>query len=1179
MFEKIEKFNLPDIEEKVLDFWKTNHVFEKVKSDRKGNKKFVFYEGPPTANGKPGIHHVLARAFKDVIPRYKTMQGFDVPRKAGWDTHGLPVELEVEKKLGFNSKEDIEDYGVGKFNQKCKESVWKYKDEWENLTERIGFWLDMEKPYITYENSYMETLWWIVKQVANKGYLFKGHKIVPWCPRCGTGLSSHELAQGYKDVTEDSVFMKFKLSEGQKIKDFNINKKTYILSWTTTPWTLPGNVALAVGKNIDYVILEVNDEKWILAETRLEVLDNDYKILSKIKGVDLLELSYIPLFDVEDLKKDEKVYKIYSADFVTTEDGTGVVHTAVMYGEDDYVFGKEIGLPEYHTVDEQGRFKKSVVGFEGMKVKDDETNKKIFNELEKKGFLLKKQEYTHEYPHCWRCDTPVLYYGRESWFFNMSSLRKELVKENNNINWVPSHIKEGRFGEWIKGAKDWAISRERYWGTPLPIWECDSCGNREILGSMSEIDERLGSSTNNYILMRHGEAEHNAGRFLDGNPEELEKVSLTDDGKKEIIKKIKNLKSKKIDLIICSDFKRTKQTAEIISKELGVEVLTDERIREFNSGNLNGKPDKELGNIYGKPSDKFIKKPEGGESLRDVSKRVSEFLLEIDKKYKDKNILIVSHEWPLWMMEAIMKGWSEENSVWQRQDLLRSGKNGFFETSEIRDVKLLNLPRNIYGFADLHRPYVDEIKFKCDKCGKEMKRVPEVMDVWFDSGSMPFAQAHFPFEQQGGLFKKVPNPNKKIDYPADYICEAMDQTRGWFYTLLSTAALLGYKKPYKNVISLGLILDENGQKMSKSKGNVVNPWDAIDDYGADIIRWYFYTVNKPGEPKRFDGNEVKKTLRSFIFTIYNSFSFLNLYIENKIDYKEKIKTENVLDKWILSRLNNLVLSSEKLLEEYNIGGACREIEFLVEDLSKWYIRRSRRRFQKPDDENDFNDVVFVLGYSLLQLSKIIAPFTPFFAEGLYQSLKKRIKNYDFKLSVHLESWPKFDKGLNNKELEEKMETVRIIASEVLAIREKEKIKVRQPLQSLKINNKELEGEDELLEILKDEINIKEIIIDGSLKEIKLNTEITHELKEEGLMRDLVRKIQKGRQDAGLDPKDEINLGITGDDNIKRLVDKNNKKLQKEVRANNILSKLLDKYDLKFETKISGHNLEITIYKV
>ncbi len=1180
MFQKIKKFDLPKLEEQILDFWKEINVFEGLKNKEKGKKKFVFYEGPPTANGKPGIHHVLARVFKDIVLRYKSMKGYQVTRKAGWDTHGLPVELEVEKKLGFDSKEEIEEYGVEKFNQKCKESVWKYKDEWEELTKRIGFWIDMERPYITYENSYMESVWWILKQIWNKKLLYKGYKIVPWCPRCGTALSSHELAQGYKEVTETSVYMKFKLKSGQKIGDFETDNNTYILSWTTTPWTLPGNIALAVGDNIDYLVLELKEsgEKHIVGLDRKDVLEGNYREIGKVKGGDLVGLSYIPLFDLEIFKNNKAAYKVYPADFVTTEEGTGVVHTAVMYGEDDYQLGRKVGLPEKHTVNEKGLFVDGVPGLSGMKVKSKESDEKIFAHLKENNFLLKTEEYAHEYPHCWRCDTPVLYYGRDSWFIAMSKLREKLVSLNNKINWVPEHIKEGRFGEWINGVKDWALSRNRYWGTPLPIWECKKCGNREVMDSFSEINKRLGGSRNEYILMRHGEAESNVKSVINSNPKNKELFGLTDKGKKEVEKEIKKIKKAGVDMIFSSDFRRTKETAEIVSKSLGIEMKTDERLREVNTGFLDGSSEEDYHNHFINLREKFEKRPEGGENLRDIARRVLNFLEDIEKKYENRKILIISHDYPLWMIETVMKGWGEEKAVWEKDDRKKMGKKSFIETGDSRKVEFMKLPRNLFGFADFHRPYVDEISFSCNKCGGEMRRVPEVIDVWFDAGSMPFAQAHFPFEQKTSFLKRILKPGNKLNFPADYITEGLDQTRGWFYTLLAISSLLGYERPYKNVISLGLILDKYGRKMSKSKGNAVDPWEVTQKFGADALRWHFYTVGPPGEPKKFDENDIKKVLRNFIFLLYNSFSFLDLY-SNDVQYESSFKPKNILDKWIISRLNEVVDLTGEGLNSYDIGGSAKELEILVDDLSRWYIRRSRKRLQKvledKEDKDDFREASFTLSYILLQISKLLAPFVPFVSEALYQSLKEKIKGYDFKNSVHFEHWP--ESGEVDSLLVDKMKTVREIASIVLSKREEAGIRVKQPLGRLKINNEKLRNEEGLLSLLKEEVNVKNVIVDDGLEELELNTEITEELKQEGRFRELVRSIQKGRQDVGLNPKDRIHLGIDGDE-IGRLATLKKEELKKGVRADDVYLGTLKNYDLSFETNIDGYKSKITIKK-
>ncbi len=919
--------NISEIENKILEFWKKNKIFEK--SLRRGpafakasaGKDFVFYEGPPTANGKPGIHHVLARAFKDLIPRYKTMQGYRVERKAGWDTHGLPVELELEKELGLKTKTDIEHYGIEKFNQTRKASVWKYKEDWEKMTERIGYWIDMKNPYITYDNDYIESLWWIIKQVHEKGLLYKGHKVVPQCPRCGTALSSHEVAQGYENIEEDSVYIKF------KIKGKN---NEYILAWTTTPWTLPGNIALAVSENVDYVKISQNEQFYYLAKNLLNKIDGEYEIIKEAKGKDLIGLEYEPLFPgvIKGNEKNAKnAFKIYPADFVSTEDGTGVVHTAVMYGVEDYELGEKVGLPKVHTVNLDGTFNELVPQWKGKLVKDVE--KEIIEDLRKRNILYKTEKYTHDYPFCWRCESPLIYYAKDSWYFEMSKLRDELIKNNSKINWVPEHTKEGRFGEWLRDIKDWAISRERYWGTPIPIWVCEKCGEMKVIGSR---------------------------------------------------------------------------------KELGV-----------------------------------------------------------DEKF------------------------------------------------------------------DLHRPFIDEIKLEC-KCGGEMKRTSEVMDCWFDSGAMPFAQFHYPFENKNLI-------DKGERYPADFIAEAIDQTRGWFYTLLAVSTMLGKGTSYKNVICLGHVLDKNGQKMSKHIGNVIDPWQMIEKYGADVVRWYLYTINQPGEPKRFDEDNLKDSSRIFI-TLLNVINFYKLFAENKkIDDLKNNDLVNILDKWINSKLNQLIQNTTGKLNNYDITTAAREIEGFINDLSVWYVRRSRDRF-KGDDEKDKLRALKTLRRVIFNLIRLLAPFTPFVAEYIYQEMKGK------KESVHLEDWPDIKGKLIDKELEEKMEKVREICSLALQKRAEIGIKVRQPLRELKIPEYKLEKE--LLDLIRDEVNVKEVVFDKSLKEgVVLDTTITPEFKEEGIVRDFVRSVQAKRKEMGLTPKDKIKV-IFGDETFKDVVDKNKEQIQKSVIATNIV---------------------------
>ncbi|MDI6820850.1 MAG: class I tRNA ligase family protein [Patescibacteria group bacterium] len=1185
MLKDLEKFSLPEIEEKVLDFWRKNNIPEKNLDFRKNQKKtFVFYEGPPSANARPGIHHVLARVFKDIILRFKTMNGFFVPRKGGWDTHGLPIELEVEKKLGLKSKKEIEEFGIKEFNKKCRELVWQYKEEWEKLTERIGFWLDLKNPYITYENSYIETLWWILKNIWDKNLLYKGHKVVPFCTRCGTALSSHEAALGYKEVEELSVYVKFKLRKDQQILQYKTDDRTYILSWTTTPWTLPGNIALAVGRDIEYRAVKdsKNKEIYILASEliskvfKTEELEN----ILDIKGKNLIDLGYEPLFKAR-TPENKTAHKVYPAKFVSTEEGTGVVHIAVMYGEDDYNLGKEVGLPEHHTVDEQGKFTKDVVGFHGMKVKTKETDEKIFDHLKKQGNFLRSESYKHEYPFCWRCDTPLLYYARDSWFIAMSKLREKLLAANKKINWVPEHLQDGRFGEWLKEVKDWAVSRERYWGTPMPIWQCKKCGHQKVIGSFKELSNLKQKASNRYLVMRHGEAETNIKNIINSDPKDKNLYPLTLKGRTAVQRTVENLKKEKIDLIVASDFRRTKETAEIVASGLGVkEIIFEKRLREINTGEFNGKPGQTYGNFTTSYIEKFTKVPPGGENLLELAKRVSEALFDLEKKHKGKTILIISHEYPIWMLETSARGWGVEQSIEGKE----ARGDDFIGKAEWREIDLFYLPRNEYGITDPHRPYVDEFEFKCKEsgCGGAMKRIPEVIDVWFDSGAMPFAQNHW-------LFKGNENIKKPNNFPAEYISEAMDQTRGWFYTLLAVSVLLGFELSFKNVISLGLVLNKDGQKMSKSRGNVIDPWAVIAKYGVDAIRWYFFTINPPGETKKFDELDLVKGLRRFILLIYNSFVFFDSYAcadFNSLKDVKKTKLVNVLDRWIIARLNETIIEATEGVENYDVGRSAKSIENFVEDLSKWYIRRSRRRFSlavrgqgNEKEKKDYKNASETLGHALIVLSKLMAPFTPFFAEALYKSLNK-----NHEASVHFEEWPEADKEFIDKDLIDSMEKIRKLASAVLAKRAEVKIKVRQPLLELKINlsadGHKSNNQKELLDILKDEINVKNIVFDKSIKnEFELDTKITHELKEEGWLREFVRIVQDLRQDGKFEPKDKIALMADGGKELTYVFEKNEDLIKKEINAISIDFKRSAKFSVELETRLDEWPLWIGIRKI
>lgn len=1180
-FKDLKQFNLPEAEKKVLKFWREKKVFEKSlqikrRGSRRGGgkavgllqkKEFVFYEGPPTANGRPGIHHVLARSFKDVVLRYKTMRGYYVPRRAGWDTHGLPVEIQVEKELGLKSKKDIEKYGIAEFNKKCRESVWKFKDEWEKLTERMGFWLDLKNPYITYEKDYIETLWWIIAQFWKKKLLYKGYRVAPWCPRCGTALSSHEMALGYKMVVDDSVYVKFRV---KKVKGFK--KPVYILSWTTTPWTLPGNVALAVGEKIDYVFLDAGVEFLVLAKDLIEKVGVVGKVVKKVKGEDLVGLEYEPLFDVKPLTS-KFSYKVYSANFVTTTDGTGVVHTAVMYGEDDYQLGTKLDLPKHHTVDEQGRFTKDVKELSGLFVKSSEAEKRIFDYLKKRSNFLKIEEYEHEYPHCWRCSTPLLYYARESWFVAMSKLKKRLLANNSRVNWVPEHVKEGRFGEWLKEAKDWNFSRERYWGTPLPIWECGGCRATEVVEGLNDLSKKA-ITRNQYFFMRHGEATSNIDNICVSRDTKQYTSHLTRKGIGQVQKIANLLKKEKIDFIFSSPIERAKETAIIVASVIGVKVVFDKRIAEINVGVYNGKHVSEYGEFLKESGDDFKKIPPRGESRENLKRRVRDFFSVIDKKYKGKKILIISHGDPLWMLKVELEGLTRDEALRAPYPLV----------GRLYSINWGGVPRGEDGVVDLHRPYVDEIKLRCEKCGREMDRVKGLADVWFDSGSMPFAQDHWPFRKKNESRTRK-SELKKDRYPADYIVEAVDQTRGWFYTLLAVATALGMEEPYKNVICLGHINDKNGQKMSKSKGNIVDPWVMAEKYGMDAVRWYMYSATPPGEPKNFDEQEILKTYRRVHAILWNSLVFYQTY-SRTVDTKRKVLGEeafyasrrafNVLDQWITARLDETVNSVTKNMDSYKIREAVLEIERLTDDLSRWYIRRSRRRLQKQEDKKDCEACFVTLGYVVGEMAKLMAPFSPFFSEVVNQQIKKGE-------SIHLLGWPSLRKtlGAKSRNLLKEMEEVRRLATLALAKRAEVGIKVRQPLAEMRVldGGSRIKNKD-LLEVLAEEINVKRVVYQNKLSdEVELDVNITAELREEGVIRELTRAIQDLRQKGGLRSSDTIVLMFEVSEGLKGVIQRNENLLKREVGAKEIKYQRLDKFGAEVETKLEEESVWIGIRKI
>lgn len=1141
-------------EEQVLSFWQDNAIFEKTLDKENTQGEFVFYEGPPTANGTPGIHHLEARAFKDIIPRYKTMRGYHVRRKGGWDTHGLPVELQVEKELGLKSKKEVEQYGVAAFNKKCKESVWRYLDLWNEFTYRIGYWVDQKNPYVTYHNSYIESLWNIVGEINKKNLLYKDYKVVPWCARCGTGLSSHELAQGYQDVKDLSVYAKFKVTPGQKIRDTEVDDNTYILAWTTTPWTLPGNVALAVGEDIEYVKVKIDNKNvlstvgsvengvnknetlisdgiYILAKEKIGLILGKHEVLETLRGSNLIGLSYVPLYPFLEQKLLQNYkslltnsFKVHCADFVTTTDGTGIVHIAPMYGADDFELATKNVLPKYHTVNEDGTFTDNMDFLTGRFVKDEEVAIDVIKDLAHRGLLFKKEKYEHSYPHCWRCKTPLIYYARDSWYIGMSKLRDEMVAENKEINWEPAYTRDGRFGEWLKDIKDWAISRERYWGTPLPIWEKQN-GERVVIDSIDTLKKHTKKSGNTLTIMRHGFTEGNAKKVwsCDVSFED----HITTEGKQGILASLDTFKNTaQVDYIFVSPFVRTKETAKLAADVLGVsetQIIEDARLGEWQVGSeYHGKPiDDFLNWRKAQTESSYTVKTHDGESYQDVVCRAGQFLYDIDQKYQGKNILIISHGAVLRALDLLSRGFSPET----QHATMASYQN--FMNAEIRKIDFVPLPHNEHYELDLHKPYIDDVEL-FDEDGQKMTRVKEVMDVWFDSGCMPFAQDHYPFS------------GKQVAYPADFISEAIDQTRGWFYTLHAVGTLLGRGKAYKNVICLGHILDAEGKKMSKSLGNIVDPWMMMEKYGVDPLRFFMYTVNQPGESKNFDEKTVQDIERKVFNLLENVYTFYDLYRDKNLETNDYPTSTHVLDQWILAELSKTVSIIEKTLDEYKVLEGGRQIREFIDGLSTWYLRRSRERLKDGDA-----DAKQTLYFVLKTLSKVIAPFIPFTGEELYQKI--RLEN-DVE-SVHLENWPVLP--VYDAHALDTMKTVRELVTLGLQARQKEGIAVRQPLSKITFKNNAFEKV--YTDILEDELNIKEIVFnDTQDQDVVLDTEITEALKQEGTARELIRIVQDMRKKKGLQPSDTIVLTVDTDEVGQAIVTVFKDEIQKVVGATDIV---------------------------
>ena len=1115
--EEKQKSEIAKKEEEILKFWEDNKIFEKSLKKKAPKGEFVFYDGPPFATGLPHYGNLLSSIIKDVIPRYKTMRGYSVRRRFGWDCHGLPIENMIEKQLGLKNKKEIEKIGINNFNKACRASVLAYANEWKKFIDRIGRWVEFDNSYKTMDVLYMESVWQAIKQIYNKNLLYEGKKVLMYCPRCETPLSKAEVAMdhSYRNITEDSITVKFKLKPNQKIGNFNTNDHISILAWTTTPWTLPANLALAVGEDIEYVKLENN---LILAKDSLNIIKDDYKITSEFKGSTLVGLEYEPIYNITEADSSSKnSYFITKADFVNTEDGTGIVHIAPAYGEDDYAIGVKYDLPIIQLLDQSAHFNTQAPEFiRGQYYK--KASKLIIEDLENRKILFDKKPNTHSYPHCHRCEAPLIYNTLSSWFINIQKIKDRLIQLNEKINWFPKNLKHGRFLKIVQGAPDWNISRNRYWASPLPIWKCGDCGKLEVIGSIDELKSKVKKSENRYFIMRHGEAENNILDIISSKADNPH--HLTEKGKKQIIDALKDIKDKNINLIITSPFVRTRETAEIIADKIGIKkdkIIIEKQIQEIQTGDFNGKTIDEYHKYFNSLEECFKKEcPGGGENYMEIKNRMGKFIYELETKYKNKNILIVTHEAPAMLLFSAALGYDA-----QKTTVFRGNKKYFIDNAEIKKLDFIPLPHNENYEIDLHLPYIDEIELIC-VCGEKLKRIPEVLDGWFESASMPFAEYHYPFENKEEFEKR---------FPGDFIAEYIAQTRTWFYYMHTIAAILFDDISFKNVITTGNILAEDGSKMSKSKGNYTDPIINLNIYGADALRYYLTTsVVMQAEDIKFTNNEIKEAQNKVINLLFNTVKFYDLYKDGrneKISYKN---SKNILDKWIIARINELIKEITENLEEYNIVKAGRPIKDFIDDLSTWYLRRSRDRF-KGNEEKDKQNALATIRFVLLELSKLMAPFTPFIAEYVYQ----KVKDADGKESVHLENW--MEKSSYKQEILNDMKEVRKIVSFGLENRANAGIKVRQPLASLKIKDEKLKMKDNLLQLIKDEVNVKEILFDKNIEnEVEFNTALTKELEDEGAAREFIRVLQNARKEAGLMPRDFINLDIETDHSGKNFIE-------------------------------------------
>ncbi len=1143
----------------ILDYWNKNKIFEKTLKKESPKGEFVFYDGPPFATGLPHYGHLLPGTIKDVIPRYKTMQGYHVNRRWGWDCHGLPIENLIQKEFNLQTSKDIENFGIENFNNKAKESVFKYEAEWKKIIPRTGRWIDMENAYTTMNPLYTQSIWWAFKRLYDKGLVYEDFKVMHISPELETTLSNFEVNQGYRDIKDISITVKFELID---------EPETFVLAWTTTSWTLPGNVALAISPEVLYVKIKSNEQKFILAKNLLDkVVKDKYEILEEFEGRKLVGKSYKPLFEYyvnSNIENIKNAWKIYEADFVTIEDGTGVVHIAPSFGDDDYSLLKKYKLPFIQHVNMNGTIKPEVIDFAGLQAKPKEdptkTDVEIIKFLAEKNLVYSKEKIEHSYPFCWRTDAPLLNYATSSWFVKVTEIRNKLISNNNKIKWIPENVGTLRFGNWLREVRDWSVSRQRFWGTPIPIWKSEDNKDIILIGSMEDLKKRT-KSTNKYFLMRHGEALHNVENF-NCEKDSPKESHLTERGSEQVKNAINKLKSNQIDFVYTSPLIRTRETSNVVKEILELkddQIIIDDRLKESQIG-LNGINQNVFWDIIGSPLN-IYEQNEKGESVLDIRKRVGEFLEEIDKKNKDKNILIISHGWPLWLLKACAEGLTKEETIELK------GKRAYIETSEIVETNYYKLPHNKNFELDLHRPYIDKIFF--EEKNKKFYRIKDVFDGWFDSGSMPFASNYYPMKKDE--FRPGNLLMKRHNFPADFIAEGLDQTRGWFYTLMVLSTGLFDRSPFKNVVVNGLILAEDGRKMSKSLKNYPEINFVLDKYGADALR--FYLMSSPAvksDDIKFSEKGVDEIMKKIILRLDNVVSFYELY-KQEIDVSNK--SENVLDKWIVGRLIEVQTEVTNALENYELDKGARPFTDFVDDLSTWYLRRSRDRIKNGG--GDALKALSTMKFVLVEFSKLIAPYMPFKAEDVY----RRVACTEYgrgggpKDSVHLEKWP--ENTFDNKEVLENMSVTRNIVTQALEKRASFGIKVRQPLSKLEVKNLTLSGE--YISIIKDEVNVKEVTNNESMNdEVFLHTKITPELKGEGDAREIIRAIQDLRKNAGLSPEDSIEVKIQYPIELENAINKFKEMIMQTTRSKNIIKTELQDIE---EIKINEFWIKIAIQKL